>query len=324
MADLSGYSDIDIINIVSSDAETELKKRGYDYGWYKKEPYIGAIYIMVNPAFKELVKIGYADDVAKRMKSLNNNSGLPDPFHCYALYKVKKRLEDLKLHGLIDSLDSSLRHSQNREFYEMDAEKAYSILSAIAQISGDEEQLVLNPFNDDYFMKNEQIKILNGQKSVVNVDVDNKVNSFKQLRYDYWKSYNDYVSKNQRFTSSFKIKKPSFDSWKDYAIGVSDCHIVLNLFVPQNKYSVEIYISNNKNLYYSFLQNKSFIESECGLTFDWRELPNRAASRIVVQKSVAFYDRSKWYEQFDWLIDVMIRIKEVFKKYYFTFSNSGD
>ena len=153
MADLSQYSDVDIINIVSSDAESELKSRGYDYGWYKKEPYVGSIYILVNPAFKELVKIGYADDVQKRMRTLNNNSGLPDPFHCYAVYKVKKRLEDLKLHGLIDTLDPSLRHSKNREFYEMDAEKAYSILSAIAQISGDEEQLMINPFNDEYFIK---------------------------------------------------------------------------------------------------------------------------------------------------------------------------
>lgn len=151
MKDLSRYSDEDIITIVSSNAEAELKKRGYVYGWYKKEPFVGAIYILVNPAFPELVKIGYADDVQKRLKVLNSNSGLPDPFHCYAIYKVKKRLEDLRLHSLIDSLDSSLRHSPNREFYEMNREKAFEILSAIAQINGDEEQLKKNPFSDSYF-----------------------------------------------------------------------------------------------------------------------------------------------------------------------------
>ena len=35
----------------------------------------------------------------------------------------------------------------------MDCQKAYDILSAIAQINGDEEQLVLNPFSDSYFDK---------------------------------------------------------------------------------------------------------------------------------------------------------------------------
>lgn len=151
MNDLSRFSDDDILTIVSSNAEAELKKRGYTYGWYKKEPFVGAIYILVNPAFPDLVKIGYADDVAKRLKTLNGNSGLPDPFHCYAIYRVKKRLEDLRLHSLIDTLDSSLRHSPNREFYEMNCEKAFEILSAIAQINGDEEQLKKNPFSDSYF-----------------------------------------------------------------------------------------------------------------------------------------------------------------------------
>ena len=84
------------------------------------------------------------------MKNLNSNSGLHDPYHCYAVYKVKKRLEDLKLHSLIDTLDPSLRHAKNREFYEMDYQKAYDILSAIAQINGDEEQLVINPFSESY------------------------------------------------------------------------------------------------------------------------------------------------------------------------------
>ena len=33
----------------------------------------------------------------------------------------------------------------------MDVRKAFSILSAIAKINNEEEQLVKNPFNDDYF-----------------------------------------------------------------------------------------------------------------------------------------------------------------------------
>ena len=168
MNDLSKYADEDIINIISSDAEAELRKRGYAYGWYKIDSYVGAIYIFVNPAFPGLVKIGYADDVEKRMKQLNSNTGLPDPFHCYALYRVRKRLEDLQLHEMIDTLDSSLRHAKNREFYELDYKKAFKILSAIAQINGDDAQLVKNPFNDDYFNQDKNASILkdNGPKVI--------------------------------------------------------------------------------------------------------------------------------------------------------------
>lgn len=147
---LERYTDKDLLEIIDSDIEQELLSRGYKYGWYKEELFVGVIYILVNPAFPNLVKIGYADDLDKRLKQLNRNSGLPDPFHVYASYSVKKRLEDLKLHSLIDSLDKTLRHSKNREFYEMTAEKAYGILVAIAQINGSEENLILNPQNDEY------------------------------------------------------------------------------------------------------------------------------------------------------------------------------
>lgn len=174
MGDLSRYADQEIIDIISSDAEAELKKRGYAYGWYKQECFVGVVYVLVNPAFANLVKIGYADDVEKRLKSLNSNSGLPDPYHCYAIYKVKKRLEDLKLHGLIDSLDSSLRHAKNREFYEMSAEKAYSILLAIAEIAGNEEQLIKNPLNDKFFdVENTQQSSLPKTRFII--DVSDKI-----------------------------------------------------------------------------------------------------------------------------------------------------
>lgn len=233
MADLSQYADIDIINIVSSDAEAELKKRGYDYGWYKIEPYVGSIYILVNPAFPNLVKIGYADDVQKRMRTLNSNSGLPDPYHCYAVYKVRKRLEDLKLHGLIDSLDSSLRHAKNREFYEMDAQKAYSVLSAIAQISGDEEQLIVNPFNDDYFdnPKADSGNVLSGVRLVADSrDKDNELNVVKQGRfkkYSLWQIPNGTyyferkkLSDNKVVVATAVVDNNKWTLLKDSVLGI--------------------------------------------------------------------------------------------------------
>ena len=148
---LEKYSDEELFQIFDANIEDEIKSRGYEYGWHKKVQYAGDIYIFVNPAFPNLVKIGYSDNFEKRLKQLNSNSGLPDPFHVYATYKVKKRLEDLKLHKLIDFLDASLKHVPNKEFYDMSPEKAYAILSAIAEINGDEDLLVLNPLNDDFF-----------------------------------------------------------------------------------------------------------------------------------------------------------------------------
>lgn len=117
---------------------------------------IGVIYILTNPSFPHLVKIGYADNVQNRIDVLNNNVGLPYSFRIYATYDVDERLEDLKLHSMIDALNPSLRCQEKvngklrkREFFEMPAEDAYSIFEAIAEISGTRERLHLWVATDD-------------------------------------------------------------------------------------------------------------------------------------------------------------------------------
>ena len=110
----------------------------------------GVIYILTNPSFPEYVKIGYTDDIDKRLKQLNRSECTPFAFRVYATYEVNSRLSDLKIHSIIDKLNPNLRSIENfngqkriREFYAMAPEDAYSILEAIAEIHGCTESLKL-------------------------------------------------------------------------------------------------------------------------------------------------------------------------------------
>lgn len=110
----------------------------------------GVIYILTNPSFPQFVKIGYADNVEERVDILNRNPGLPYSFRIYATYEVKERLEDLKLHRIIDTLNPTLRcqeevngKSRVREFFAMSAEAAFNIFEAMAEISGTQDRLHL-------------------------------------------------------------------------------------------------------------------------------------------------------------------------------------
>lgn len=101
----------------------------------------GVIYILTNPSFPQYVKIGYADDIDRRLAQLNRSECIPFAFRVYATYEVPSRLSDLKIHSIIDSLRSDLRSIDNfngqkrvREFYAMSPEDAYSILEAMADI----------------------------------------------------------------------------------------------------------------------------------------------------------------------------------------------
>ena len=108
----------------------------------------GVIYILANPSFPDYVKIGYADDVSKRLNELNRSECIPFAFRLYAYYEVQRRLTDMKLHQMIDKLNPNLRSieefdgkTRKREFYNMSPEDAYSILETIAEINGLENNL---------------------------------------------------------------------------------------------------------------------------------------------------------------------------------------
>ena len=122
----------------------------------------GVIYILTNPSFPEYVKIGYADDIEKRLSQLNRSECIPFAFRVYATYEVNSRLSDLKIHSIIDKLNPNLRSIDNfngqkrvREFYAMSPEDAYSILEAIAEIHGCADKLKLAKPSEDELVAEE-------------------------------------------------------------------------------------------------------------------------------------------------------------------------
>lgn len=100
----------------------------------------GFIYIMTNPALKDMVKIGYASDVEARRKQLSTTA-LPYDYEVYATYETSGNLEDKKLHKMIDKLNPDLRVTKSREFFLMSPQEAYDLLEAIAVISGTKGKL---------------------------------------------------------------------------------------------------------------------------------------------------------------------------------------
>lgn len=61
----------------------------------------GCIYIMTNPCLANMVKIGYAADVEERRRQLSTTA-LPYPYEIFATYETPGKLEDKRLHKLID------------------------------------------------------------------------------------------------------------------------------------------------------------------------------------------------------------------------------
>ena len=108
------------------------------------------VYILVNPLFDHLVKIGFTKNLKRRVNDFNSQTGIPSNYYCYAAYYCGDKITDTQIHKAIDAVDPSLRLSSNKEFYKMAPQKAYDILVAIATINDSASEVVFNPLDDDF------------------------------------------------------------------------------------------------------------------------------------------------------------------------------
>lgn len=123
-----------------------------------------------------------------------------------------------------------------------------------------------------------------------------------QARYDYWVAFNEYAFNNAAFAKVFSRRKASTDHWMSLSVGSSACHIDLSQVRKGNNITVEWYITDDKELYQKFYSHKADIEQDMEMALDWRELPDKKASRILVIHEADFDNKDKWPEQFDWKI----------------------
>lgn len=148
-----------------------------------------------------------------------------------------------------------------------------------------------------------------------NVQQNDALTKTQSLRYEYWAAFNDYAFRDSEFSKAFNRRKPTYDHWMDFRIGSMEYNLSVQQVRARKVLVVEFHISDNKDIFHSLLQHKDEIESETGMKFDWRELPGKKASRVLVEKPVDFDDKKQLESQFRWIMDTLLKMKPVFKKY---------
>lgn len=136
----------------------------------------------------------------------------------------------------------------------------------------------------------------------------------ESINLKFWTKFNEYAFRNAEFKKEFGMRKPTNKHWYDFGIGSSKCHIGVTHL--KDKLGIEIYIPSCKQLYDLFFKHKEEIEAIIGSSLEWKRLPNKKASRILITTSqFDMSDESLYEEEFDWIIKYTMRFKKAFTQY---------
>ena len=150
-------------------------------------------------------------------------------------------------------------------------------------------------------------------KNNKSINSNDTMNKSQSQRLEFWNQFNNVLVERGK---PFNVRKATTDHWYNVAIGTSDAHIDITLVNKDSVIGVELYITDNKELFDKLYQSKDEIEDDLGFKLDWRRLNNSKASRIVTFiKGLNFDDHSNYNELINKTIDLAVLMRDTFKKY---------
>jgi hypothetical protein len=136
--------------------------------------------------------------------------------------------------------------------------------------------------------------------------------SSQNLRIKYWTAFRAYL---QEHKSKLHPQKPSRDHWYSFAIGTSRAHTAALIITKDDKIMVELSITSDdaKDIFDELYKQQEAIEKAIGAPLDWRKMPDKKASRIVLSHLCNPYDEANWPQQFAWLQSNLEKFDQAFR-----------
>ncbi len=137
----------------------------------------------------------------------------------------------------------------------------------------------------------------------------------QQLHLDYWTQLRDYMEAKN---SSVKVGKPSTDHWKDFSVGrVGFKLIAVNSMKMKGGFSYVALVLTGPDAkaHYHLLEEKhQAVKQAFGSDVDWREMPERKESHIVIRRSSSEpANRDKWTDLNEWFAETLEKMDGFFK-----------
>ncbi len=149
-------------------------------------------------------------------------------------------------------------------------------------------------------------------KAVKKSASESELSDTKLRQMEFWNRFRDHC---KNMSSKLRLQKAQPQHWFNVALGSSYAHISLTINSQENQLGCEIYIPNNKDLYYSLEKEKSNIEKELDSPLEWMPLEGKKASRIKLVTAFNFEDMGTWDQPLNWSEKTVSNFQKVFFKY---------
>ena len=141
----------------------------------------------------------------------------------------------------------------------------------------------------------------------------NTLSDLKLKQQDFFNKLREIGMEESKYVKSWQTPRPQH--WYNIRIGSSKAKLAALINTRENYVGVELYIHEDKELFVNLMVQKIELESLLGFQLDWRELPERKASRALIKHIGNFEDEESQRELIDWLIDKIDQMAKVFPKY---------
>jgi len=142
--------------------------------------------------------------------------------------------------------------------------------------------------------------------------------SEKKLRYlQFWDDFLIYI---REVDPNFRVQKPGPRNWTNFGMGTTMVHTVASLSNREQKFTVGLYISEEKEFQRFLESRESEISELMGVELEFWEAAK--ASGVSVTKFVNdIYDKTSQRTNFQWIYETVKKFRSTFEPYISEYQN---
>ena len=150
-------------------------------------------------------------------------------------------------------------------------------------------------------------------KAIRQVGTPKDLKGVKLNRVEFWTTLNDSIDK---YSNVFNPKKASTDHWYNLPIGASNAHITIELLQKAKMIRINIYIPDDKDLFYNFYNKKDLIDKDFGRPFTWDEGEDKKKSNFYITiDNFDIENKESWREVTKNLVKTSEKLRKLFTKH---------